>query len=88
MEFSPRMKRNMLTAHAAAVGSMVLLKNVNQTLPLRPAGSEPLPVAVFGTGQVRTVLACPDFSLYRGVSILDGLTASPLVKPDPLLAHK
>lgn len=88
MEFSPRMKRNQLTAHAAAVGSMVLLKNVSQTLPLRPAGAEPLPVAVFGTGQVRTVLACPEFDFYRSVNILDGLCASPLLRPDPLLAHK
>ena len=46
MEYTPRMTENMLTAHSAAVNSMVLLKNVAGTLPLRPAGSEKLPVAV------------------------------------------
>ena len=48
-------------------------KNVDGTLPLRPQGSEKLPVAVFGTGQVRTVFACPEFELYHTVSVLDGL---------------
>ena len=76
MEYTPRMLQNMLTARAAAAGSMVLLKNVNGTLPLRPQGSEKLPVAVFGTGQVRTVFACPEFELYHTVSVLDGPTAS------------
>lgn len=88
MEYTPRMLQNMLTARAAAAGSMVLLKNVNGTLPLRPQGSEKLPVAVFGTGQVRTVFACPEFELYHAVSVLDGLAASDLVVPDGLLAHK
>ena len=46
MEYTPRMTENMLTAHSAAVNSMVLLKNVAGTLPLRPNGSEKLPVAV------------------------------------------
>ncbi len=88
MEYTPRMTENLLAARAAAAGSMVLLKNVGQTLPLRPAGSEPLPVAVFGMGQLNTALCCPEFQTYRTVSILDGLCASPLVVPDGLLAHK
>lgn len=88
MEFTPRMTRNMLTARSAAAGSMVLLKNIRDTLPLRPQGSEKLPVAVFGMGQVRTVFACPEFVPYHSVNILDGLSASDLVKPDGLLAHK
>ena len=88
MEFTPRMTQNMRTAQAAAVGSMVLLKNIHDTLPLRPQGSEKLPVAVFGMGQVRTVFACPEFVPYHSVNVLDGLCASELVKPDGLLAHK
>ena len=88
MEYTPRMTENMLVAHAAASGSMVLLKNVAGTLPLRPAGSEKLPVAVFGMGQIDTACCCREFETYRKVSILDGFCASTLVQPDGLLAHK
>ena len=88
MEFTPRMTENMLVAHGAAVSSMVLLKNVKSTLPLRPAGTEKLPVAVFGMGQLRTACCCEEFQTYRTVNILDGLCASELVVPDGLLAHK
>ncbi len=88
MEYTPRMKENVLVAHSAALGSMVLLKNIRQTLPLVPAGSEKLPVAVFGMGQLDTAFACEEFQLYRSVSILDGLCGSDLVVPDGLLAHK
>ena len=87
MEYTPRMTEHMLVAQGAAAGSMVLLKNVNNTLPLRPAGSEKLPVAVFGMGQLDTALCCGEFQTYRAVSILDGLCASPLVAPDGLLTH-
>jgi len=88
MEYTPRMRENSLIAHSAAVGSMVLLKNVRQTLPLQPAGSEKLPVAVFGMGQLNTALGCEEFPTYHAVSVLDGLCASDLVCPDGLLAHK
>ncbi|MBP3634265.1 MAG: glycoside hydrolase family 3 C-terminal domain-containing protein [Oscillospiraceae bacterium] len=88
MEYTPRMTENMLAAHSAAVNSMVLLKNVAGTLPLRPAGSEKLPIAVFGMGQIETACCCEEFKTYRKVSILDGLCASRLVQPDGLLAHK
>ena len=88
MEFTPRMTEHMLVAEAAAVGSMVLLKNVKNTLPLCPAGEEKLPVAVFGNGQLETVCCCSEFRTYHTVSILNGLCASELVVPDGLLAHK
>lgn len=88
MEYTPRMTENMLVAHAAAVNSMVLLKNVAGTLPLRPAGSEKLPVAVFGMGQIDTACCCREFETYRKVSILDGLRTCPLLEPDGLLSHK
>ena len=77
-----------MVAHGAAVGSMVLLKNVHQTLPLRPAGSEKLPVAVFGMGQLDTACSCREFESYRTVCVLDGLKESDLVAPDGLLMHK
>lgn len=88
MEYTPRMTENVLVAHAAALGSMVLLKNVRETLPLHPAGYEKLPVAVFGMGQLNTACACEEFPTYRSVSILDGLCGSEFVAPDGLLAHK
>ena len=88
MEYTPRMTENMLVAHAAAVNSMVLLKNVANTLPLRPAGSEKLPIAVFGMGQIDTACCCSEFETYRKMSILDGLCGSALVEPDKLLAKK
>lgn len=88
MEFTLRMKESMLVAHGAAASSMVLLKNIGGTLPLQPAGSEKLPVAVFGMGQLDTACCCQEFQTYHKVSILDGLCASELVVPDGLLAHK
>ncbi len=88
MEFTPRMKEHRLVAEAAAAGSMVLLKNVCHTLPLCPAGSEKLPVAVFGMGQLETVCCCGEFGTYAKVSVLDGLCASETVVPDGLLTHK
>ena len=54
MEYTPRMTDNALAARAAAAGSMVLLRNVQNTLPLERTGGEPLPVAVFGVGQIFT----------------------------------
>ena len=88
MEHTLRMTENILVARAAALGGMVLLKNVGQTLPLRPAGEEKLPIAVFGMGQLDTACCCREFRTYRTVSVLDGLCASELVVPDGLLAHK
>lgn len=82
MDFTPRMRKSTQTALDAAAASMVLLKNVSQTLPL--AGT----VAVFGMGQVETALHCAEFTPYHAVSILDGLCASDAVQVDALLAHK
>ena len=88
MEYTSRMTNNAMVAHAAALGSMVLLKNVKGTLPLCPTGSEKLPVAVFGMGQLDTACCCAEFQTYRKSSVLDGLCASDAVAPDGLLVHK
>ncbi len=88
MDYTPRMRENTMVARSAALGSMVLLKNVRQTLPLQPAGSEKLPIAVFGMGQLDTVFGCAEFQAYGTASVLDGLCASDMVCPDGLLAHK
>lgn len=88
MEYTPRINDNALAARAAAAGSMVLLKNVRSTLPLTAEGAEPLPIAVFGVGQIYTVCCTEAMQPWRRVCVLDALAASERVKPDSLLAHK
>lgn len=85
MEQSARMTENAQVARAAASGSMVLLKNLRHTLPLLAGDGAPLPVAVFGAGQLRTALSS-GVELWRQVNILDGLAASDQVAPDAALA--
>lgn len=88
MEYTPRINDNALAARAAAAGSMVLLKNVQNTLPLTKSGAEPLPIAVFGVGQVYTACCTEQMTPWHKVGVLDGLAASEIVKPDGLLTHK
>ena len=87
MEVTARMTESAMVARAAAAGSMVLLKNLRHTLPLLAEGTEPLPIAVFGSGQIRTALSA-GIMPWRSVNVLDGLLASDQVTPDGLLAHK
>ena len=54
MEYTPRMLDAALTARSAAAAGMVLLKNVQNALPLTAEDGEALPVAVFGSGQIFT----------------------------------
>lgn len=88
MELTSRMNHSALTARTAAAGSMVLLKNTGNTLPLRAEGSEPLPVAVFGVGQIFTACCSEQMQPWRTVNVLDALCAGGRVRPDGLLAHK
>ena len=88
MEYTARMNDNAATARAAACASMVLLKNVNETLPLLKEGGEPLRTAVFGVGQLLTPLHSAAMQPWRRIGILDGLCQSGSVQPDSLLAHK
>ncbi len=85
MEQSARMTENAQVAHAAASGSMVLLKNLRHTLPLLAVDGAPLPVAVFGAGQLRTALSS-GVELWRQVNVLDGLAASGQIELDAALA--
>lgn len=87
MEVTARMTESAMVARAAAAGSMVLLKNLRRTLPLLAEEGEPLPIAVFGSGQIRTALTA-GIQPWRSVNVLDGLLASDQVTPDGLLAHK
>ncbi len=87
MEITTRMSRHQLVARSAAAGSMVLLKNLHNTLPFVQEHDRPLPVAVFGVGQLLTCL-------YHGItpwgngSILGGLSANSNILPDSLLVRK
>ncbi len=87
MEMTPRMRQNQLIARSAAAGSMVLLRNVHNTLPLVPGGSEPFALAVFGVGQHKTV-QCDGLSPWGKSSIIDGLRQAETIRTDSLLAHK
>ena len=88
MEYTPRMLAAALTARSAAAAGMVLLKNVQNALPLTAEDGEALPVAVFGSGQIFTPCCEAAMDPWRKVSVLDGLCASDAVKPDGLLSHK
>ena len=88
MEYTPRMLDAALTARSAAAAGMVLLKNVQNTLPLTAEDGEALPIAVFGIGQIFTPCCTAQMQPWRKIDILDGLAASEAVKPDGLLSHK
>ena len=88
MEYTARMNEHALVSRAAAAGSCVLLKNVENTLPFAGTKDEPVRVAVFGIGQIFTPTGLTGMEPWRKIGILDGLTAEPTVKPDALLAHK
>lgn len=88
MEYTPRMTDNALAARSAAAGSMVLLKNVQNTLPLLGSAEQPLPVAVFGVGQLQTACCTVAMQPWRRVCVLDGLGACETLRLDGLLTHK
>ena len=87
MELTARMTESAMVARTAAAGSMVLLKNTRNTLPLLAAGEEKLPIAVFGIGQIRTQLSA-GIQPWRSVNVLDGLCAAGTVAPDELLSRR
>ena len=91
MEASARMIKNAAIARSLAAESMVLLKNVGNTLPLLGSPEEPVPVAVFGVGQVYTVkggTGSGNVNNLKTISLLEGLENCPSLKPDGLLARK
>ncbi len=89
MDITARMTDHALLARTAAAGSMVLLRNVGGALPLLPLeDGTPIPVAVFGAGQLQSAYCTADVQPWRMVSILDGLCANAHIVPDGLLAHR
>ena len=91
MEITPRMLKNGALSRSLAAQSMVLLKNIGNTLPLLGSPEEPVNVAVFGVGQIYTVkggTGSGNVNNLKTISFLEGLEACPSLKPDGLLARK
>lgn len=88
MEYTARMNENALVSRAAAAGSCVLLKNVENTLPFTGKDGAPVRLAVFGIGQIFTPTGPNTVTPWRRVNLLDALCASEEVTVDGLLAHK
>ena len=91
MEITPRMLKNSALSRSLAAESMVLLKNIGNALPLLGSPEEPVPVAVFGVGQIYTVkggTGSGNVNNLKTVSFLEGLEACPSLQPDGLLARK
>lgn len=91
METSMRMIKNAALSRLLAAESMVLLKNIGNTLPLLGSPEEPVHVAVFGVGQIYTVkggTGSGNVNNLKTTSVLEGLEECPALKPDGLLARK
>ncbi len=91
MEATPRMLRNGACSRALAAESMVLLKNVHNTLPLLGSPEEPVALAVFGVGQLYTVkggTGSGNVNNIKTISLLEGLTQTVSLRVDGLLARK
>ncbi len=91
METSLRLLKHGALARSLAAESMVLLKNVHNTLPLLGSSEAPVPVAVFGVGQIYTVkggTGSGNVNNLKTISFLEGLEACASLAPDGLLARK
>lgn len=76
MEMSARMRENAEISRSLAAESMVLLKNVHNTLPLLGTPEEPVKLAVFGVGQIYTVkggTGSGNVNNLKTISLLEGL---------------
>lgn len=91
MEASVRMIQNAAISRSLAAESMVLLKNIRNTLPLLGSPEEPVNVGVFGVGQIYTVkggTGSGNVNNLKTISLLDGLTQTDSLRVDGLLARK
>lgn len=91
MDASMRMLKNAALSRSLAAQSMVLLKNIGNTLPLLGSPEEPVSLAVFGVGQIYTVkggTGSGNVNNLKTVSLLEGLEACQSLRPDGLLARK
>ena len=90
MEATARMVKNAALSRRLAAESMVLLRNVENTLPLLGTPEEPVSLAVFGVGQIYTVkggTGSGNVNNLRTVSLLEGLSQAPTLRPDPELSR-
>ena len=88
---SARMLRNAELSRKCAAESMVLLKNIHNTLPLLGSLEEPMPISVFGVGQIYTVkggTGSGNVNNLRTIPLLEGLELCGSLQPDALLARK
>lgn len=91
MERSARMVRHAQISRALAAESMVLLKNIKNTLPLLGTEEAPVKLAVFGVGQIYTVkggTGSGNVNNLRTVSLLEGLEQCGSLRVDHELARK
>ncbi len=88
---SKRLEINAQISRSLAAQSMVLLRNVQNTLPLLGSEEEPVGVAVFGVGQIYTVkggTGSGNVNNIKTTSLLEGLTQTVSLKVDASLARK
>ena len=91
MDVKERLAKNNAIARSLAAESMVLLKNVNNTLPMLGSEEEPGKIAVFGVGQIYTVkggTGSGNVNNIGTISLLSGLEQCPSLAPDQKLAKK
>lgn len=91
METSSRMLRNAALSRSLAAESMVLLKNVHNTLPLLGTEENPVKLAVFGVGQIYTVkggTGSGNVNNLKTIPLLEGLETCPSLQVDHDLARK
>ncbi len=91
MELTSRMKKNAALSRTLAAESMVLLRNVENTLPLTGTPEAPDAVALFGVGQIYTVkggTGSGNVNNLKTVSLLEGMIADPCLRVNALLARK
>ena len=91
MEVSARMARNGAVSRSLAAQSMVLLRNIHNTLPLLGTEEEPVRLAVFGVGQIYTVkggTGSGNVNNIKSIPLLEGLIATKSLLPDPELARQ
>ena len=91
MEVSQRLQKNAGLSRKFAAESMVLLKNVQNTLPLLGTEDAPVKVAVFGVGQIYTVkggTGSGNVNNLRTIPLLEGLELCETLRVDHDLAKK
>lgn len=91
MEASQRMAKNAQLSRSFAAQSMVLLKNIQNTLPLLGTAEEPVKLAVFGVGQIYTVkggTGSGNVNNLKTIPLLEGLEQCESIQVDHDLARK